>query len=231
MKKTIFLLSMFGFSPYLIAAELPTTKVGPWAFIDIPIEEVLTTVAKDSGVKLSAYNLPSVLVSSARIEGSLADVVKKLSEKANLSYSFNDGVLKVTSKETNKMTITEASSKVSTPNVKLESKAPIVKETWSVTKADKTASSVIKGWAKKANRQVLWEVDAGNSDVTLDGVDAVYTGNFESALEQFKQSLASGGVAIKTCYYPNLIRLVDLPMPCAAQVTQSDITEEATNAK
>lgn len=231
MKHTIIALSLIGFSQTISAADLPSTKVGPWTFNKMPLETVLNTILNESDIKLIGYNLPSVLVSSAHIEGSLADVVKKLSEKANLSYSFNDGVLKVTSKETNKMTITEASSKVSTPNVKLESKAPIVKETWSVTKADKTASSVIKGWAKKANRQVLWEVDAGNSDVTLDGVDAVYTGNFESALEQFKQSLASGGVAIKTCYYPNLIRLVDLPMPCAAQVTQSDITEEATNAK
>lgn len=85
---------------------------------------------------------------------------------------------------------------------------------WEILKSDKELSSVVKRWATRAGKQFSWEVGGGVNDVPLDGINFIFEGSFESAMEQMKLALANGSININLCYYPNFVRVVDVVTPC-----------------
>ncbi|MFA6015917.1 MAG: TcpQ domain-containing protein [Gallionellaceae bacterium] len=85
---------------------------------------------------------------------------------------------------------------------------------WEILKSDKELSSVVKRWATRAGKQFSWEVGGGVNDVPLEGINIIFEGSFESAMEQMKLALANGSININLCYYPNFVRVVDVVTPC-----------------
>lgn len=89
------MLSLFGFTQLSLATELPPQIVGPFDFKEVPITSAIKTIFGTSGIEVVPSNMPKASVTALQVEGTLPDVMKALSDQADLTYNYKNGKLYV----------------------------------------------------------------------------------------------------------------------------------------